>query len=251
MPFPKKKKILFVLLIGLAAFVFLVERYFTNDRSSEPPTDTKMSALDIATPEKETTKGGEVINGNTPVFRFRRAGWDGKSIAQKKAATPNPKEPKLIELIDPEREGEVLRFVQESQRFVSLPGIEAVEQSALMDEEKDDSLGDFFHYSLFRREPGQKFTDGFPMVYQADQGALAVVTGNLKVKYEQNTDLSSHLSTKYGVDALNYFPEIGLSFFVTKKRSVSELLQLAGKIRKEPGVREVNLDLIDRLPSVQ
>jgi hypothetical protein len=251
MSFPRKKKILFVLFIGLGGFVFWGWRYFLDNPVIEPIQDTKVSDLNIGTAEKEISKNNGVIDGNTTTPRFRRAGWDGKNITQKKVATPNPKEPKLSELIDPERKGEVLQFVQGSQRFVSLPGIEAVEQSVLMEDEKDDSLGDFFNYSLFRREPNQKFTEGFPMVYQADQGALAVVTGNLKVKYDPETDLSAPLAAKYGMDALNYFPEISLSFFVTKKRSVSELLQLAGLIRREPGVREVNLDLIDRLPSVQ
>lgn len=89
------------------------------------------------------------------------------------------------------------------------------------------------------------------MVYHAERGNLAVVTGNLKVKYATDFNGELGLAEKFGIEPVNYFPNLKLSFFGTEKRKVSDLVQLADRIRQEPGVSEVSLDLIDRLPSAQ
>lgn len=201
--------------------------------------------------ERGQTLSSSRETSRTEPGRFRRSGWDGKAITKKKVRSFSPKQPRLSELMDPSRESEILQFAQGSSRFVSLPGIEAVDREELTDEEKAESLGDFLNYSLLRREVGEGMTGGFQMVYQAEQGTLAVVTGNLQVKFLADLDQGAGLAGKFGMESVSYFPNLRLSFFTTEKRSVGELLQLANQIRKEPGVSEVTLDLIERLPSAQ
>jgi hypothetical protein len=253
MKLSKKQKGMFFSLIGVSILTFVLVRIsFKDQKPTIQETDMGHTSESTSLPmeRQELVPSSNMREQNTPP-RFRRSGWDGKAITKKKTRNLAPNEPRLIQLIDSERENEVVQFSQSSEKYISLPGIEAINKIQLTDEEKAESLGDFLNYSLQRREAGEAMTGGFEVVYHAERGNLALVTGNLKVKYAPDFDEGLGLAGKFGMESVSYFPNLKLSFFSTEKRKVSELLQLADRIRQEPGVSEVSLDLIDRLPSVQ
>ena len=64
-------------------------------------------------------------------------------------------------------------------------------------------------------------------------------------------DLRADLAEKFNLEPKSYFPDLKLSFLSAENRSVTELLQMLKKIRSEPEVESVTLDIIERLPAVK
>lgn len=153
-------------------------------------------------------------------------------------------------LEDPSRIQEQISFQQGSERFTSLPGVYAVSNQELKDSEAYQVIGSFLGLPVVRTDNPELTEKSYSLVVEKERGALALVTGNLKVAHSDSIT-AKQIEEAFGLKLLESFPPIGLSIFSAQSQNVKSLLQLAESIRTSSGVERVTLDLIDRVRKPQ
>jgi len=162
---------------------------------------------------------------------------------------PNPKElsREMVRALleDPNLIPSQVSFQQGAERFTSLPGVYVIPNQELRDSQAQEVIGSFLGLSVIRTDNPEMAEKFYSLVVEKDRGALALVTGNLKVAHSDSIT-AKQLEEAFGLKLLESFAPIGTSIFSTPSHNLKSLLQLAESIRSSSGVERVTLDLIDR-----
>jgi len=141
-------------------------------------------------------------------------------------------------------------FQQGPERFTSLPGLYAISNQDLKDSEGYEIIGSFLGLSVVQTDNPELTEKSYRLVVEKERGALALVTGNLKVAHSDSLK-AKQIEEAFGLKLLESFPSIGMSIFSTQAQDLKGLLQIADSVRASSGVERVTLDLIDRLRKPQ
>lgn len=231
-------------LIALTAFLFWVffkgpvdsslENAERREVSSGPPPSDTLSQLSKKNPPK--------TNSNKEV-RLEKRPFTGNITRPLTNEFPNAGDLVKTLLKNVSSESAPVSFKQRDTDFFSLPGIKALPKEELKQEDRENKLGEFLGLSIFK-EAEDPSGSGYPLVIDRKTGRLALVTGNLKVKYSGELD-SKEIERRFGLKFLQDFAAIKLVFFRAEDTSVAGLVSLSEALREWQGVTRVDLDLLD------
>lgn len=241
----KKRVFLGLSLIGLTVFVFWVFFKGPVDVFSERGTHPEVSSVlpPSDTSSQLSKKDRQKTNSNKEVSLEKRpfAGNITRPLTNE-----FPKAGDLVKTLlkNMGSESTPVVFKQQDTDFFSLPEIKALPEGELKQEDRERKLGEFLGLSIFKEAEGSS-GPGYPLVIDRKTGRLALVTGNLKVKYSGKVDLKE-IERRFRLKLLQDFAAIKLVFFRAEDTSVAGLVELSEALRGWQGVERVDLDLLDR-----
>ncbi|MFM8314767.1 MAG: hypothetical protein ACKOA8_10815 [Deltaproteobacteria bacterium] len=137
-------------------------------------------------------------------------------------------------------------FSQDSRSYRSLPGIVALPQNNIPGGIPQSSqVLKFLNHTLIKTDDPEVSENGLPVVFDTERGTLALVTGNLTISYRGPLD--PVIASNSNIKIIQNFPQLGMATFSATTKDIGQLTQLVGTLRKNPKVRQVNLELKDHI----
>jgi hypothetical protein len=169
------------------------------------------------------------------------------SLAKKQVIVPPMTNEEYFEkyLRDPERARDEKEFSQLQGRYRTLPGVLAYKTNELPPDLSSSVLKEFLSFSLVKGQLDERTPDKtFPVIFDLKQGTLAIVTGSIKVYFEDDLQ-SSAFERQFNLTLVQEFPDIKVASFRSSAPSVNELILTVQAIQKQAGVKNAALVLID------
>lgn len=144
------------------------------------------------------------------------------------------------------RNPKALRISGGLRNYVTLPGAFAVIDSQAKEIAGYQSWQKQNGYSFFELQNGQVVPrSGRPVVRIEGTENVAVLTGAFSVKY-RSARVIGELSSRYGLNHVQTFDQLQLSYLQSDKNSAEELVQILNQLRSDPRVESADLEMVDK-----